>query len=324
MTGPRGARGGTTFPTHVGPDNALWMIACHRGTAPPEPYPGDGAPHVGTGTATTTNVERMLWRYAHRSTPGKVWRMNGAVASAVGSHEGSPPVVISVFAQACTTVGSATTATGSPAVLALCGHGLVMTGTYNTRWLCLHSGWDNQFTDSVERQTAWDGYCLPFNWPARSRNTAYTQLANAIRAMSNVSVVHLYACGMDAGLLSSPMPIGAFAQDIGKEVWAFSGLLNVASNGSWIRVIENHASSTPMWGVRETSANAYEGVLLNCTRGVMDGWQIRALPDGSVDRLDVGGMGGTVEHFTASGSQRGETEVNSIPMGGGAPGGLVL
>jgi hypothetical protein len=241
--------------------------------------------------------------------------MNNRIAPTERTNASDPFALITTLADTVGTISGERTADPATAVLAICCHGIHQRASsslpVDMYWALLHSGFDNTMGPTITTDANWNSYVLPFAWPQRNSNRNYQRLTAAIRALTNVTQVHLYGCAMASNFIVDP--IRAFTTDVGKEVWAYYDLLLVANSGDWLRIVEDpdsavgrRASTSPRPGVRY-DGSGYVETPLETHHGPMPGWQVRGRPSGSSAIVDVlepdTGFGAEIRHFHPGGRE---------------------
>jgi hypothetical protein len=259
----------------VPPSDTLWLVATHhRGDVE------DWGP------------------YAHRSRPGFVRLM---------SDRPYPPArpftaaSLSTLRPAVTSLGELRTT--ERAVLVMMMHGIVRLPYIVGR---LHTAQTNPDLDlpRMATDTEWNPPYLPFGWPQRLRNRHYREAVEAIRGLQRIGRVHLYGCRIGQPTFISAL--GDFARDIGKEVWAYTGLTHTLADDSntFLRIINvsDGATRAEKLAAPDSHSVAAQGsgfrrVTLRTTLGVLPGWQMRAHANAEVDLLGRDMLGPAVQSF---------------------------
>jgi len=235
--------------------DSLWLVACHP----------------------QGKTKDEIWvRYAHHSRPGYVWRMNDkAYKGKEDKSAGVPPAKLSVLSQAITSIGKLHTV--DDATLVFMWHGDPDPSGPFVGYVAYLQSMAN-FTDAerdvanIEGDPDWNSYVFLFRWKHRMSNKHYIKIVDAIKALKNVTRIHLYGCRL--GKDSDPDGIRDFTEDVQKEVWAYTGYTHTFDDH--MRIIQTHdPKAKSSMGVRVKDKGGYEQLTLETPKGMLPGWQMR-------------------------------------------------
>lgn len=262
------------------PQDTFWLVGCHTGSG--------------------HNAELVWCEYAHNAGPGFVRRMNNTVYDYTNPrrNEDRPHGRLSTLDEAIRSFNDLISVNNS--ILILFWHGVNPDASTRIYFGIIESiGNPAAYDPQALTDPNWDDRYFPFGWRDRNGNNNYIRATEAIRNLGRVSKVYLYGCKL--GHRTDIQGLLDFTQDIGKEVWAYSGYTFTYpnSNPTHLKIINVHDGSyPPAKGVKQ-EGREFRSQTLETTMGKLPGWQMRGktLSNGQaiVEVFNEDPLGDTVE-----------------------------